>query len=489
MLLILACAEEEVAPTLPQIFSQCSHPKRDHFEDIAQDWGLSDTTAPLSSLPRTTAPVGVADLNEDGLDDLVIGRMDGFAVQLNQNLSFDEHFLLSGSTASSVSIADINGDYHLDLLLAAFNGTVDYLYLFLNDGHANFPENPLQLSGAFFGDIRSMDLADIDHDRDLDLYIADSLGSRLFINDGRGTFSERLLEAPDDANGHFWLSAFLDLEHDPWPDLFLAADRQELGPPRLFQNQQGQLISLPAFATVNAMGGSLLDYNQDGTEDIFISGTGGDGLYANMGDNTFIDVTAAAQTAGSHTIGQMTLGSVATDYDNDGWVDIFTASGRIGEDDLWQTQDAVEPDALYHNHATLFEDEALLFAYGDNADGGSVSTGDFDGDGRPDLLLGQAAAPSHLYLSPDSSACGLDVQLIGHQSNSFGIGARLVLHTSTGDLSAWMHVLAGLGASQPPRVHFGLGDAVPQSLTVWWPMGTHQEVPLDADTRVLVVEE
>src|SRR6202008_204936 len=70
------------------------------------------------------------------------------------------------------------------------------------------------------------------------------------------------------------------------------------------------------------------DYDNDGREDIyFLDQRGSNALYRNMGNGTFVDVTAAT---GASTGKNISVGATFADYDNDGWPDLFITTTRGG---------------------------------------------------------------------------------------------------------------------------------------------------------------
>ncbi len=143
------------------------------------------------------------------------------------------------------------------------------------------------------------------------------------------------------------------------------------------------------YTILESLGGgvALLDYDRDGRLDIFLTGGGSfdpvdktvkgypNRLYHNEGNGRFRDVTAEAGLDKPLFYGH---GCAVGDYDNDGWPDLLvTGYGRM---------------ALYHNNHGKFEEVTKAAGLaGDHAPQWSTSAAwaDFNGDGLPDLFVGQ----------------------------------------------------------------------------------------------------
>ncbi|HVS39813.1 MAG TPA: CRTAC1 family protein [Gemmataceae bacterium] len=154
-----------------------------------------------------------------------------------------------------------------------------------------------------------------------------------------------------------------------------------------FSYRNGEEADLYTILESLGGGAALLDYDQDGRLDIFLAGGGyfdktdntikgyPNRLYHNEGGGRFRDVTAEA---GLDKPLFYSHGVAVADYDNDGWPDLLvTGYGRM---------------ALYHNNHGKFE-EVTEAAHLLGPNGPQWSTcaawADFDGDGFPDLFVGQ----------------------------------------------------------------------------------------------------
>jgi hypothetical protein len=182
-----------------------------------------------------------------------------------------------------------------------------------------------------------------------------------------------------------------DFDNDGLLDLVLTSSDWG-GPMTFFRNKGDGTFEdrTEAAGLAKQIGGLYCvqtDYNNDGWLDVYVARGGWHpyparhSLLRNNGDGTFTDVTEQAG------LGPMDGQAVAwADYDNDGWLDVFVGSehGR---------------SRLYHNRGDGTFEEVSAKA-GINTEGvycKGASWGDFDGDGYPDLYLSNFNGPPRLY--------------------------------------------------------------------------------------------
>jgi hypothetical protein len=198
--------------------------------------------------------------------------------------------------------------------------------------------------------------ADYDNDGRVDVYLTGLGGNKLFHNDG-ARFTDVTARAGV-GNGAFSTSAaFLDFDRDGKLDLLVANYVEWTVEKDLYCTLDGKTKS---YCTPESYQG------QSPT------------LYRNRGDGTFEDVT---KKAGLWNPASKALGIGLLDFDSDGWLDVFLANDT-------------QPNKLYRNGGNgTFKDVGMTagVAFGETGvarAGMGTDAGDYDGSGRPSLVIG-----------------------------------------------------------------------------------------------------
>jgi len=189
------------------------------------------------------------------------------------------------------------------------------------------------------------------------------------------------------------------------------------------------------------------DYDNDGLPDLYVTGYGHNVLYRNLGGCKFEDVT---ERAGVRMEGFST-GAAWADFDGDGLIDLFVAryvqvdlhhlpvidvSHAVDSTQIIQVPDKMEgeTDVLYRNRGDgTFEDVSVKAGVSDTAKlhGMGVVWGDYDNDGRPDLLVTNDSGPNYLYHNlgdgkfeevgaTTGAAYGANGEVYGNMAGDFG---------------------------------------------------------------------
>lgn len=164
------------------------------------------------------------------------------------------------------------------------------------------------------------------------------------------------------------------------------------------------------------MGVSVMDFDNDGWQDIYVTGFGGNVLYRNLGNCKFEDVT---EKAGVRSSGY-NMGAAWADYDRDGYLDLFVPRYLEFDINKLPTYDAQnkgcdfqgismeclrrghtgQTDFLFHNRGDgTFEEVAKKAGVDDPGTylGMQAIWADYDNDGWPDLYVTNDGGPNYLY--------------------------------------------------------------------------------------------
>jgi len=259
---------------------------------------------------------------------------------------------------------------------------------------------------------------DYDNDGWIDLFLVDggSLADarvdsqakhRLYHNRSNGTFDDVSARSGIQHRDYGMGACAGDYDNDGWIDLYVT----NFGPNVLYRNRgDGSFIDVTATAHVGeprwSASCAFADLDKDGDLDLFVvnyvdadrsktpyCGNAKLGqrfychplnypslpntLYRNDGRGVFTDVSEASGIVASRGNG---LGLVVTDYDEDGWPDVFVANDSVA-------------NFLFRNTGKLRFAEAALGAGvavatdGEARAGMGVDAGDYDGDGREDVVV------------------------------------------------------------------------------------------------------
>jgi enediyne biosynthesis protein E4 len=439
-----------------------------------------------------------------------------------------------------VAVADFDNDGNLDLFVTGYNGNV----LYRNKGNCTF-EDVTEKAGVSGGGF-STGAAWADYDRDgyVDLFVSryvhvdmDNLptfGSTkfcqfkgvpvqcgpwgmegetdlLYHNRGDGTFEEVSKKAGvDDPDKYYGLGVtWGDYDNDGWPDLFVADDAT---PNHLYHNNHDGTFTDQAMVSgialngegqaLGSMGVTWGDYDHSGRLSMFITEFADqpNTLYRNLGFYTsgprgFEDV-AMQSHLGQASLPLVGWGTTFFDMDNDGWLDLFVASGHVYPqmDSVKGSAAYAEPLLLHRNlHNGTFAEVSKAAGLADMPlkSRRGAAFGDIANNGNMDIVILNVGEPPTLLLNTNNSSNHRVLfKLEGTKSNRAAIGARVTIHA--GGMTQFDEVRGGGSylSQNDLRLHFGLGAATKiDSVEVRWPSGKIENFKDVAADRIYALRE
>jgi hypothetical protein len=318
--------------------------------------------------------IATADFNHDGLADVAaVGQSSSNIVVLlaNGNGTFQPP-VSYGTTAygfytATITPLDANHDGELDVIAAGDFGS----WLLLGNGDGTFqPATQIYSSGAVsaFGDFNG------DHILDYANYSAPSVGIELGNGDGTfqpgGGYTVSFTASAD-------FMTYADMNHDGIKDLVLACNGSH-GLVSVLLGKGDGTFKNAANTTVGTYDNALAvgDFNADGTNDVAVTdyNAGTVTVLLGKGDGTFINQV-------TYTVGSQPQSVVTEDFDRNGTVDLAVACATNGV------------VLLGHGDGTFQSPQSYGWLKA------PVATGDFDGDGKADLVNGGNGLVTSLGIS------------------------------------------------------------------------------------------
>jgi uncharacterized membrane protein len=410
------------------------------------------TAAPYTTSGYNPYSVAIADLNGDGKLDLVVANeqqskgdsQGSISVMLgkgNGKFHAPANYSSGGESAYSISIADVNGDGKLDLVVAngcfgsdCSTGSVGVL---LGNGDGTFKKAVTYRSGAasVFG--AHVAVGDLNGDGKLDLAVANT-GSGcgngcpegligILLGNGDGTFKKAKTYSTGGFDAIGWV-AIADVNGDKKPDLVVAnycATECSYPPAQgsvgvLLGKGNGTFGSVKTYLSGGdgAVSVAVADLNKDGKPDILVANCGPEacgpgspggnvGVLMGNGNGSFKPVM-------NYPAANSPFNVAAADINGDGKLDIVVSN--------WGTPNAGSNDGavtvlLGKGNGTF--QPAQTFPSG-GAEAPSVAIADVNKDGRLDVVLACVAD------SLNQSSTGVVTVLINNTKSALRLGESAV---------------------------------------------------------------
>jgi hypothetical protein len=427
-----------------------------------------------------------ADYDNDGFTDLLVTGFDALQCFRNQgDGTYEQVRLIEDSLwSSSATFFDADQDGDLDL----------YVVHYADWSWTNNPFCPSQT------DPNRRDYCGPTDFRGIPDHVYENLGD--------GTFAQRTPEGLGDESLRGLGVIAADLDGDRDTDLYVTNDVE----PNLLYRNDGpfrwtELGRRASVATNDqgraegSMGIAIGDYNNDQKFDLWVTNYADEynALYRGMGRMSFSYASNSARipVTDERSVG---WGTQFVDFDLDGDQDIVVINGHLERYSPYHDQ---RPQLLENIDGKYFVLSALDSKFFQTPQPGrGLASGDLDRDGLIDLVVTRINANCGLVRNESrGKGAYLSVRLVGTQSNRDAIGTVLTLKVGE---RTWIRQIAGGGSyasTNDLSVHFGIpaeeaavwkqGASQPgtASLRVDWPSGQTTEIDVPKlDTEMLIIE-
>jgi hypothetical protein len=488
------------------------------FDNVAKEAGVG--------MLALAGGVALEDFDGDQRLDLVVSHM-GFEDQTriyrnSGDGTFEDRTRESGLLGQlgglNMNHADYDNDGDVDVMIlrGGWMGPDGKfpLSLLQNQGNGTFRDVTIAAGMLRFAPTQTAAWLDFDGDGWLDVFVGnesvpdeEAFPCHLFRNNHDGTFTDVAPDVGIAAVAFVKGATAGDFNNDGRPDLYLSV---QMGNNILFRNdgptgENGRWLFTDVAdkagvrAPRNSFGTFFFDYDNDGWQDLFVTGYDFQSsvaadvtadrlgrpttaercrLYRNRGDGTFEDVTRAA---GLFKV-VPAMGLNYGDLDNDGFIDIYEGTGSP---DL----SSIVGSRMFRNDGgRRFQDVTTAGNFGHLQKGHAIAFGDIDNDGDQDVYAQMGAAftsdkaYSALYKNPGNGNRRIVLDLRGVRVNRRAVGARIKVTVDTPKGPRTLYRVVSSGATfgaNPHRQEVGLGDAQSiRSVEIFWPAsGLTQSVP------------
>jgi len=394
----------------------------------------------LPGVSGAVSAVAWVDYDNDGDFDVFVSAAGGMKLYRNEARQFIDATSAVGlkGAAKAAAWADYNLDGRPDLLVVTPEGKA---VLYTHAG-TRFVETPSAMTSAAAFSADYCAWVDADGNGRPDILLTSAAGGMLLLNQGRGP-------APFAPAGAEWSVGggrphVLDFDSDGLADVLLTGARTAL-----LRNDDGKALR-PATQVDVATGdqsatAALGDFDGDGLLDVFIPHKESPRLYRNQGEGRFVAITDRSPQLAAL---REAVAAAWADVNGDAHLDLVVS------------RDKATPAVFYGDGKGYFADKTDAAADPTAIEAAASATvmvfGDFDSNGRPDLLFGTADGTAGIIVNTAPPSRPLRVPLRVRLNNACAPGALVRLHDNKDRLIAFRQIglLHGGNSQEAPEALF-----------------------------------
>ena len=346
-----------------------------------------------------------------------------------------------------VMVGDINNDNAPDIFVTNDYNEIDFLYL--NNGYGKFSEVTNTAFGHTSNFSMGCDMADINNDGFLDLFVVDMLPE--------DNYRQKILQGPTRYD-RYQLSVDYGYGHQVMQNTLQINNGD---------NTFSEIANYAGIASTDWSWAPLFaDFDNDGFQDLFIT----NGYRRDFTDMDFMKYTFAAEEKKA-----------------------FAEGKKVNTLELVEKMPSVKiSNYIYKGIASLqFENKTVEWGFETPSFSNGAAYGDFDLDGDLDIVVNNINDEAFIYRNETNTLQNnhyLQVAIKGYANNTNAIGTRVDVYWGNKHFTRELMPSRGYESTVDPVLHFGLGDLDTVNINIVFPDGSTLDLENIAVNKKIIAE-